>query len=255
MVREIWRRTVPLVGLGSTDPNDLTPVKIIFEGGPGAKTRTVGGERRPANYQGQTAIGGTYWFTRADRRLPYSSGLERLRMQYADLDPATLGACSHPFAMLFQNGEQQVLHLPDLLLRRRNRPHLLVDVRPWCLQHGPKSRLSFALTRAAAAAAGMDYEVWGEPPATEAFNVRFLSGYRTAPVGFEEAAAALVPLALAEPYTVGELIDACPTPRHFIFPALFHLLWRGDLAIDLTRPLRSTSLILPGPAPHPLVRP
>ena len=68
-------------------PSDQAVAQLIRNARVGAaasgfptRTRTVGEARRPPNYRGQTSIGGTYWFTRADRRLPYSSGLERLRV-------------------------------------------------------------------------------------------------------------------------------------------------------------------------------
>ncbi|WP_104990681.1 TnsA-like heteromeric transposase endonuclease subunit [Deinococcus sp. NW-56] len=240
--------------LSALDPNDLLPLRLDFVGEPGQRTRTVRVATRPTNYRGQTSIGGTYWFTRAGRRLPYASGLERLRLQYADLDPSTLGAATQPFALVFEYGGKKYWHLPDLFLRRRGQRKLLVDVRPRALQGDPRSRLAFQTTREVAEAAGLEYEVWGEPTAVQAYNVRFLSGFRRQPSGFEAAASGVLALALRDTLTITELEAACATPRHFVRPTLFHLMWRGELRFDLDRPLSNQTEVLPGPlAPRRVV--
>ncbi|GAA5513088.1 hypothetical protein Dcar01_01814 [Deinococcus carri] len=239
--------TQPASELSILDPGDLLPLRLHFEGPPGQKKRTVRDAARPTNYRGQTSIGGTYWFTRTGRRLPYASVLEHLRLQYADLDPDTLGAVTQPFGLTFFHGGKEHLHLPDLFLRRRGRPRLIVDVRPRVLQGDPRSQLFFETTREIARAAGLDYEVWGEPSVTQAHNVRFLSGFRRQPLGFEEASAEVLHLALGDSLTIAELEAACFTPRYFVRPTLFHLMWHGDLRFDLDRPLRNHTRVLPGP--------
>lgn len=233
--------------LSTLDPNDLLPVRFHFAGEPGQKTRTVRDAARPTNYQGQSSIGGTYWFTRAERRLPYASGLERLRLQYADLDPSTLGAATQPFMLVFEHGGRTYRHLPDLFLRRRGQRKLLVDVRPHALQGDPRSRLAFQVTREVAGAAGLEYEVWGEPSVVQAYNVRFLSGFRRQPLGFEAVAPGVLALAIGDSLTIAELEAACTPPRHLIRPALFHLMWRGELRFDLDRPLSNQTEVRPGP--------
>ncbi|THF69972.1 TnsA-like heteromeric transposase endonuclease subunit [Deinococcus sp. Arct2-2] len=248
--------TRPASELSILDPEDLLPLRLHYEGPPGQKKRTGRDAARPTNYRGQTSIGGTYWFTRTGRRLPYASVLEHLRLRYADLDPATLGAVTQPFLLKFHRGGEEHLHIPDLFLRRRGQPKLLVDVRPRALQGDPRSQLFFETTREIAQAAGLDYEVWGEPTVTQAHNVRFLSGFRRQPLGFTEASPEVLHLALGDRLTIAELEAACFTPPYFIRPTLFHLMWRGELRYDLDRPLNNRTRILPGPlAPQRPVHP
>ena len=57
----------------------------------------------------------------------------------------------------------------------------------------------------------------------------------------------MLAFALGESLTIAELEAACTTPRHFIRPTLFHLMWRGELRFDLDRPMSNQTVVLPGP--------
>ena len=82
----------------------------------------------------------------------------------------------------------------------------------------------------------------------QAYNVQFLSGFRRAPLCFETIA----PLVLdavrtsATDLSLNEIESLVDQP-YLTRPVLLHLIWRGDLQLDLTLPLSSASLVTPGP--------
>ncbi len=236
--------------LATVNPEDLSPMRISLTGPEHDRQREAVSTPKARNYEGQTHISGTYFFSRSGRRVIYESRLEHLRLQLADLDSASLQVATQPFALLIRDETDDTVysHVPDILLSRRGRPRLLVDVRPWAFQSDPHSRLAFQATREACALVGFDYEVWGEPPVVQAYNVQFLSGFRRAPLRFETIA----PLVLDAVGTSAtdlslEEIESLVDRPYLTRPVLLHLIWRGDLQLDLTLPLSSASLVTPGP--------
>ncbi|MET9453249.1 TnsA-like heteromeric transposase endonuclease subunit, partial [Streptomyces cinerochromogenes] len=99
----------------------------------------------------------------------------------------------------------------------------------------------------ACAAVGFTYRRLLPPDAVVAANVRWLAGYRHRRYrdagGLEQAVleAFAAPRALmAGAAAAGEVLSA--------LPVLYHALWSGRLATDLTRPLGGHTLVSPGPS-------
>ncbi|MFG2639338.1 TnsA-like heteromeric transposase endonuclease subunit, partial [Streptomyces sp. NPDC048362] len=104
-----------------------------------------------------------------------------------------------------------------------------------------------AVLAAACAAVGFTYRRLVPPDAVVAANVRWLAGYRHLrhrdAGGLEQAVleAFTTPRPLmAGAAAAGEALSA--------LPVLYHALWHGRLAADLTRPLGEHTLVTPGPA-------
>jgi len=99
-------------------------------------------------------------------------------------------------------------------------------------------RYKAGATAAACRAIGWDFRVVGEPEPVWATNLRWLAGYRHPRFSNEDLEAELLSL-FAEARPLAETARRAGDPIR-VRPVLFHLLWRGDLAGDLTRPLGET---------------
>ena len=106
----------------------------------------------------------------------------------------------------------------------------------------PRDAETFAATEQACTQAGWLYRRVGEIERTRVTNLRWLGGYRHPRHGEPGVLAAAVAAAfevpaplLAQAASVGDPIA--------VLPMLFHLLWRGILTADLSRPLSDRTLV------------
>jgi hypothetical protein len=89
--------------------------------------------------------------------------------------------------------------------------------------------------------AGWEYRLVGALDPIATANLRWLSGYRhprhdVAPV------AAVLRAAFAEPVPLMEGAEAAGDPI-VVLPVLYHLLWRQELAVDLSVPLHPATAV------------
>lgn len=196
------------------------------------------------SYHGQTHVGGWYYFGKLQRHLRYESGLERLRLMLLDHDPEVTVVATQPFQLLFKHEGRPFSHVPDLLVVRPNLPRRVEDVKPLKFLNKPVNVLAFAVTRDACERAGLEYAVWSEPPAVVAHNVRYLAGYRRAPMHLNEYAPVLLEH-VQEGLPLGTLARRSG-PNHWVRPVLYHLVWTHRLTLDLLRPLSNQTLVTPG---------
>jgi hypothetical protein len=106
----------------------------------------------------------------------------------------------------------------------------------------------FAATQRACVAVGWSYRRVGVAGAVLAANVRWLSGFRHRRCQNAAAGSELMRRAAAGPVTVADLAG-CAGDRLAVLPALYHLLWRGVLATDLTAaPLSGRTVVRAGRA-------
>jgi len=97
-------------------------------------------------------------------------------------------------------------------------------------------------TRECCDALGWEYVVWSEPDPAPLFNIRFLGGFRRAPVHLDRIAPLLLEACRVSPRRVRDLASLGNEP-YFTRPVLFHLIWARMLHIDLTLPLREHTLV------------
>jgi hypothetical protein len=102
-----------------------------------------------------------------------------------------------------------------------------------------------AWTRAVVESLGWSYHVVSEPPSVNLANVRFLAGYRRDwlinPGILDQLrcrAAELAGMCVAE--AEQQITDQ---PHPLVRSALMHLLWRQEFTVDLTRPLRPSTVL------------
>ncbi|MGQ0841331.1 TnsA-like heteromeric transposase endonuclease subunit [Actinokineospora sp.] len=197
------------------------------------------------SWKGQRHHAGSWWTATTGTLVGYESWLERDRLVLLDFDPQVVGIASQPFWLFWSTPEgRRRSHAPDYFARRSDGSALVLDCRP-AHRIKPRDQAAFEATRAACEALGWDYQVVDGPPETLLGNVRWLAGYRHPRHELAEVAAALravfvVPVGLMDGAGwVGDPIA--------VLPVLFHLLWRGELRTDLSRPLHPDAVVTATP--------
>jgi hypothetical protein len=88
---------------------------------------------------------------------------------------------------------------------------------------------------------GWEYRLAGAPDPVATANLRWLSGYRHPRYGIPAQAAALR-AAFAAPVPLMDGAEATGDPVA-VLPVLYHLLWRQELAADLSVPLHPATVV------------
>ncbi len=197
--------------------------------------------RRFASYRGQRHFPGWYWAATTESLVGFESWLERDRAMLLDHDRRVVGLASQPFRVTWPGPTRRISHTPDYFARLDDGSGLVIDVRP-VDRVGPEDAVKFAATEAMCRAMGCwSFSLVHEPEPVEMANVRWLSGYRHPRnrVGTVEARLAEV---FHEPQLLMDGAQAAGDPLA-VMPTLFHLLWCGDLHVDLAIPLNDGSRV------------
>ncbi len=197
--------------------------------------------RRFKARKGQRHLPGRWWSATDGRHVGYESWLERDQLMWLDWDQAVTGIASQPFRLWWKAGEGKVSsHVPDYFAERGGGPPVVIDCRPPDRRR-PRDLAAFAATRRACDLIGWEYRLVGvlDPIATA--NLRWLSGYRHPRYGVPPSAAALR-AAFAVPVSLMDGAEAAGDPVA-VLPVLYHLLWRQELAADLSVPLHPATTV------------
>lgn len=200
--------------------------------------------RRFPSRKGQRHLSGRWWSATMNGHVGYESWLERDHLMLLDFDPDVVGIASQPFWLYWTTTEGNARsHAPDYFARRADGSAVVIDCRPDD-RIKPRDEVAFAVTGGICELLGWGYRRVGAPDAVTTGNVRWLSGYRhprhDRPVPaavLREVFSAAAPL-MAGVQTAGDPIA--------VLPVLFHLLWRHELAVDLTAPLHPFATVTPG---------
>ena len=166
------------------------------------------------------------------RRVGFESWVERDHLVALDFDPAVTAVVSQPFWLLWRSpGGKVRRHAPDFFVRVAGGGVLVLDSRPLD-RIGDRDREAFAATRRACELLGWRYAVWGAMDPVVAANHRWLAGYRHPRCGDPGIAARLREVfAWDRPLMAGAEAAGDPIAT---LPVLFHLMWRRELAADLS---------------------
>ncbi len=192
-------------------------------------------------YFGQRHYSGNYWSTTTRQFLIYESLLEKANLILADFDSDITHIVSQPFLLRAMVNGKVRRHIPDFLFFRRGGVSV-VNVKPSTQLDNTKVVDTFAWVRRVVEDRGWSFELASEPDRILLANVRYLRGFGK-PTGIsteilhELRAQALVGRTLAESVA---LVDA---PAPCVRAALFHMLWRHELSVDLTRMLSSDTVL------------
>jgi hypothetical protein len=179
--------------------------------------------------RGERHFSGWYWAATTGQHVGFESWLERDRLLLMDFDPEVVGIASQPFWLHWHDGERERRHAPDYFVRHTDGSALVVDVRADG-RIEPKDAEAFDVTRSACARAGWGFQRVGVPEAVLLANVRWLSRYRH-PRCLRGAVLDRLRDAFAVPVPLMVGADAAGD-RLETLPALFHLLWLQEMAVD-----------------------
>jgi hypothetical protein len=197
--------------------------------------------RRFRARKGQRHLPGRWWSATDGRHVGYESWLERDQAMWLDWDRAVTGIASQPFRLWWTAAEGKARsHVPDYFAERGDGPAVVVDCRP-ADRRRPRDLAAFAVTRRACDLAGWEYRLVGALDPIATANLRWLSGYRH-PRHDVPPVAAVLRAAFAEPVPLMEGAEAAGDPI-VVLPVLYHLLWRQELAVDLSVPLHPATAV------------
>jgi hypothetical protein len=196
--------------------------------------------RQPAMYRGQRHMPGLYWSATDEALLWYESRLELAVLRMLDFDPQVIGIAVQPFR-LRGPGIGRPGHVPDALVQTRGGTRRVIDVSDSGRVSDPARERVHVATRSAMDIIGWEYAVTGAPPMVLGANIRWLAGYRR-PLPEVDAWSETIVEACSRPRTIKHLERQLgPDPR--VRPALFHLLWAGELLADLSLPLSGQTVV------------
>ena len=236
-----------------------TGVQVVFVDEAGAKQsgalevlwstgfEHVSPVRSFGSFRGQRSFQGSWWFATTGEHVGFESWVERDAVMLLDFDPDVVAVSSQPFCLRWAGQPGARRHVPDFFARLADGSAVVIDVRPDELVGADDAEV-FAATQRACAAVGWGYRRVGVADAVLAANVRWLSGFRHRRCGNAPAGSELMRRVAAGPVTVTDLAG-CAGDRLAVLPALYHLLWRGVLAADLTAaPLSGRTVVRAGRA-------
>jgi hypothetical protein len=190
--------------------------------------------------KGAAHFPGSWWSSTMLAHVGFESWLERDHVMVMDFDPGITGIASQPFWLHWQDEDGRARrHAPDFFARRADDSGLVVDVRPDD-QIPAKDAEVFRITAAACRQAGWEFRRAGTIDPVVRANLRWLSRYRHQRCRREPMAAGLL-----EAFTPGQPLLAGAAQAGdpiAVLPVAYHLLWRRELACDLSVLLGSTSM-------------
>lgn len=219
----VWRRDV-LPACGGERFEDALPVRPFHFG------------------KGLRSFAGWWYFATTGTHVGFESWLERDHLMLMDFDPGITAVASQPFWLRWADVDGAGRrHAPDFFARRWDGTVVVVDVRPDD-RIGARDAEAFAVTAAACELAGWEFRRVGEIDPVLTTNVRWLSRYRHPRCLMPGVATALL-----EVFAEGRGLFAGAAlvgERLRVLPVLFHLMWRGQLAAELTgRPLGASTIV------------
>ncbi|WP_329196090.1 TnsA-like heteromeric transposase endonuclease subunit [Streptomyces sp. NBC_01435] len=196
------------------------------------------------SYRGQRNFPGLYWSAATGGHVGFESWLERDQAMLLDFTPEVTGLLSQPLWLFWKDERgKRISHAPDYFARFEDGRGLVVDCRSLD-RIGSRSTAKFAATRTACEVVGWGYRVVGEVGAVRMVNVRRLAGYRHPRYGADEGFVARLLALFSAPSPLVPQAALLGDPIT-VLPAVFHLLWLGRLAADLSRPLPDATLVSP----------
>ncbi|MGL5861861.1 MAG: TnsA-like heteromeric transposase endonuclease subunit [Phycicoccus sp.] len=194
--------------------------------------------RRPSSGDFSRHIPVTAYSTTTGSHHELESGLEHDLLRRLDRDPQVAWLVAQP-VLLFGVGGRRGSHTPDLLCLRRDGSVTVWDARP-AQRHDELFDRKSRGTWAACAAVGWGYDVFtGFATPAQRLNELWLAGHRRSWPWHAESGAELL-ARFPDDFHIRDVYDASDESGHLV-NTLWHLLWRGDLVCDLTRPLRAST--------------
>lgn len=203
--------------------------------------------RLPRYRHGQKNRPGLYWAVTEKVHVPYESLTELVMLLSSDRDPDVVHILAQPFR-LFINQPRGKSYVPDFLTVRDDGSVEVVEVKPLHKMKDPRTSATVDWGRGIIEAHGWSYLVVHEPNPQLGYNLRFLAGYRRFWL-FNRDVLATVRANTYQPEFFGGLeariAELTGTHALVVRSHLLHLLWTGELACDLNRPIDAGSVVFP----------
>lgn len=183
---------------------------------------------------------GWWWSAATGGHVVFESWVERHHIMEFDRAAGVVGISGQPFALGWLEGLKRRCHVPDLFVRYRDGRAVVIDCRP-VERADERFYEAAAITAAVCERVGWTYVLAGEPEPVRAANLRWLAGYRRPYVRVGGIAQRLLDAA-ASPMPLLQLARSVGDPIA-VLPTLFHLLWSGELSVELSRPLRDDTVV------------
>jgi hypothetical protein len=197
--------------------------------------------RRPGVYRGQRNMPGFYWSSTISRRLNYESVRELWVLMQLDLDPKVVAIATQPFRLHFAAGRN---HVPDVAAELTDGTKVIVDVTTELrLEKKPELQQSFEATRRACNSVGWTYRLVRDTDLDPQYiaNLQWVASFRRPlhDTGLVEPLKTLC----RKPITVADLLERCEADAAEVQPVLWHLVARGDLVVEMHRPLSEETIV------------
>jgi hypothetical protein len=206
--------------------------------------------RNPRSSENNRHIPVTAYSTTMAAHICLESGLEHDLLRRVDRDPAVRLIVAQPLRLAWpgtkSGSRSRINHTPDLLTADANGTVTLWDVRAedrW----DDDFRTKVELTRHACQDFGWRYELFTGLGSTERLNLLWLHGFRRRPAWAGRFEGQIRSAAAASGATLGGLFALDDGTGGGISTA-WHLLWRGDIAIDMEAPMTERAPITLGKA-------
>jgi hypothetical protein len=197
--------------------------------------------RRAGVYQRQRHMPGLWFSATVGRFMEYESLLERDWMLLMDFDREVEWMCEQPLRLSYLRDGRAASHVPDLLIWRAGMPEVC-DVKSEERLEDPVFLAQVEATGRACAEAGLGYRVLSEPDRQLLVNVRWLAGFRDPPPDLDGERARMLSALAVRGTTISELLAGAVEPA-LARPVLMHLLWVGEVMVDVTDPILDASRV------------
>lgn len=197
--------------------------------------------RRAGVYQRQRHMPGLWFSATVGRFMEYESLLERDWMLLMDFDREVEWMCEQPLRLRYLRDGRAASHVPDLLIWRAGMPEVC-DVKSEERLEDPVFLAQVQATGRACAEAGLGYRVLSEPDRQLLVNVRWLAGFREPPPDLDGERARMLSALAVRGTTISELLAGAVEPA-LARPVLMHLLWVGEVMVDVTDPISDASRV------------
>jgi hypothetical protein len=198
------------------------------------RSRTGNRYPKQRNYHGLT------WFAGTGKQVWHESLFERYALLTLDFRHDIVALAVQPMTMTFDDGSE---HYPDFIALHSDHRQVVYDVKP-ASRVGAKAQRQFDATEALCRRIGWGYEVFSDPDRQVRLNVEWVANFRNPafapePVARQQLlAAAERPLAL---HSAAQLMR--DQGWNGGVASAYHLVWTGELTIDLTEPLSTKTLV------------
>lgn len=196
--------------------------------------------RKAHQYPKRRHYTGEHWFSNTGTHVWYESLFERQAMLWLDFSHTIVAISSQPMQMLLGNGTK---HVPDLIALHSSHRQVVYDIKPPELVTAD-AREQFKETARVCQAVGWGYEVLSSFEPVTRRNLNWLSNFRQNRFAPPAEARARLMDALVGPLALEQAAAAMKAEVPNVAKAwLYHLVWLGQVRLDLTQALSNTTLV------------